>query len=185
MAEEEAEIEEEEEDESDESERPLTKKYHLGVLSRRRLTIPYSKMVTRYANVLMGSSSRGARRYSSSLPPSHEIALVMMNVAENERLKNELTSKKKRLTEIATAALQLNSDMAKITKEKQSVEEENERLRAELEKEASKGKRSREHLVLLHNDLSHFSLKNERLHNTLDDLSAKVIKVCKFRLVVI
>ncbi|GAB2271311.1 hypothetical protein Dimus_006152 [Dionaea muscipula] len=51
MAEEEAEVEEEEEDESDESERPLTKKYHLWVLSRRRSTIPHRKMVTRYANI--------------------------------------------------------------------------------------------------------------------------------------
>ncbi|GAB2295210.1 hypothetical protein Dimus_029385, partial [Dionaea muscipula] len=72
--------------------------------------------------------------------------------------------------------MQLKSDMAKMTKEKQSVQEENERLRAELEKETSKGKRSRERLVLLHNDLSDLSLKNERLHNTLDDLSAKMIK---------
>ncbi|GAB2290136.1 hypothetical protein Dimus_024420 [Dionaea muscipula] len=203
VAEEEVEAEEEEEDESDESERPLTKKYHLGVLSRHRLTIPHSKMVTRYANVLMGLSSRGVRRYFSSLPPSHEIALVMRNVAElaalsghslsrslhhdsirkryrrrirgvqakNKLLNNELTSEKKRLTELATMALQLKSDMVRVTKEKQSVEEENERLKAELEKEKSKGKRSRERLVLLHNDLSDLSLKNERLHNTLDDTS--------------
>ncbi|GAB2295211.1 hypothetical protein Dimus_029386 [Dionaea muscipula] len=82
MAEEEAEVKEEEEDESDEFERLITNKYHLGVLSRRRLTIPHNKMVTRYANVLMESSSRGVRRYLSSLPPSHEIALVMRNVAE-------------------------------------------------------------------------------------------------------
>ncbi|GAB2266670.1 hypothetical protein Dimus_001664, partial [Dionaea muscipula] len=177
VAEEEVEAEEEEEDESDESDRPLAKKYHLGVLSRRRLTIPHSKMVTRYANVLMGSSSRGARRYLSPLPPSHEIALVMRNLAEKERLNNELTSEKKRLTELATAALQLKSDMVKVTKEKQSVEAENERLKAELEKERSKGKRSRECLVLLHNDLSDMSLKNERLHNTLDEISGKVIKV--------
>ncbi|GAB2281530.1 hypothetical protein Dimus_016112 [Dionaea muscipula] len=209
--------EEEEEDESDESDRPLTKKYHLGVLSRHRLTIPHSKMVTRYANVLMSSSSRGARRYLSSLPPSHEIALVMRNVAElaalsghslsrslrhdairkryrgrirgvqaeKEHLNDKLSSEKKRLTELATAALQLKSDMVKVTKEKQSVEEENERLKAELEKERSKGKRSRERLVLLHDDLSDLSLKNERLHNTLDEMSGKVIKVRKFFLIVV
>ncbi|GAB2265896.1 hypothetical protein Dimus_000927 [Dionaea muscipula] len=174
-------------------------------------------MVTRYAKVLMGSSSRRSRRYLSSLPPSHEIALVMRNMAklaalsghslrrslhhdairkryrrkirgvqaENERLKNELTSEKKRLTELATAARQLKSDMVKVTKEKQSVEEENERLKTELEREKSKGKCSRERLVLLHNDLSDLSLKNERLHNTLNDTSGKVIKVCKFLLVVV
>ncbi|GAB2299934.1 hypothetical protein Dimus_033980 [Dionaea muscipula] len=165
----------------------------------------------------MGSSSRGARRYLSSLPPSHEIALVMRNVAElatlsghslsrslchdaiqkryrrrirgvqaeKERLNNEITSEKKRLTELATAALQLKLDVVKVSKEKQSVEEENERLKAKLEKERSKGKCSRERLALLHNDLSDLSLKNERLHNTLDDLSTKVIKVCKFHLVAI
>ncbi|GAB2276362.1 hypothetical protein Dimus_011092, partial [Dionaea muscipula] len=169
VAEEEAKVEEEEEDESDEC----------------RLTIPHSKMVTRYANVLMGSSSRGARRYLSSLPPSHEIALVMRNVVEKERLNNELTSEKKRLTKLATAALQLKSDMVRVTKEKQSVEGENERLKAELEKERSKGKRSRERLMLLYNDLSDLSLKNERLHNTLDEMSRKVIKVRKFFPVVV
>ncbi|GAB2288556.1 hypothetical protein Dimus_022886 [Dionaea muscipula] len=209
---EEVEVEEEGEDESDESEQPLTKKHHLGVLTRRRLTIPHSKMVTTYANVLMGSSSRGARRYLSSLPPSHEIALVMRNVAElaalsghslshslrhdairqrnrrtirgvqaEERLNNELTFEKKRLTELATAALQLKSDMVKVTKEKQSVEEENERLKAELEKEKSKGKRSSERLMLLHNGLGDLSLKNVRLHNTLNEMSGKVIKIAEKR----
>ncbi|GAB2292398.1 hypothetical protein Dimus_026639 [Dionaea muscipula] len=134
---------------------------------KRRLTIPHSKMVARYAVILLGSSSRGARRYLSSLPPSHELALVMRNVAENDRLNNELTSKKARLTELATAAMQLKADVARVMNEKQTVEEENRRLMAELEKEKAKGKRSRERLVLLHNDLSDMSLKNERLHNTL------------------
>ncbi|GAB2287965.1 hypothetical protein Dimus_022315 [Dionaea muscipula] len=115
-----------------------------------RLTIPHSKMVVRYADVLLGSSSRGARRYLSSLPPSHELALMMRNVAElsalsvhslrrslrqdairrryrkkirgvqaeNDHLKAELTSEKKRLTELATAALQLKADMARISNEK-------------------------------------------------------------------
>ncbi|GAB2292073.1 hypothetical protein Dimus_026321 [Dionaea muscipula] len=146
----EADVEEEEEDESDESERPMTKKYHLGVLSRCRLTIPHRKIVARYADVLLGSSSHRARRYFSSLPPSHELALVMRNVAElsalsghslrcslrhdgirrryrkkirgvqaeNERLNNELTSEKARFTELATAAMQLKSDLARVTKEK-------------------------------------------------------------------
>ncbi|GAB2294880.1 hypothetical protein Dimus_029073 [Dionaea muscipula] len=150
VVEEEAEVEEDEEDESDESERPMTKKYHLGVLSRHRLTIPHSKMVARYADVLLGSSSRGARRYLSSLPPSHELALVIRNVAElsalsghslrhslrndaiqrryrkkirgvqaeNERLNNELTSEKARLTELTTTAMQLKADVARISNEK-------------------------------------------------------------------
>ncbi|GAB2301579.1 hypothetical protein Dimus_035592 [Dionaea muscipula] len=68
--------------------------------------------------------------------------------ALKEHLNDELSSEKKRLTELATAALQLKSDMVKVTKEKQSVEEENERLKAELEKERSKGKRSRERLIV-------------------------------------
>ncbi|GAB2278713.1 hypothetical protein Dimus_013387 [Dionaea muscipula] len=107
-------------------------------------------MVARYADVLLGSSSRGVRRYLSSLPPFHEFALVMRNVAElsalsghslrrslrndairrryrkkirgvqaeNERLNNELTSEKARLTELATAGMQLKADVARVTKEK-------------------------------------------------------------------
>ncbi|GAB2288205.1 hypothetical protein Dimus_022547, partial [Dionaea muscipula] len=109
---------EEEEEEDDGDEQPITKKYHLGVLAWRRLTIPHSKMVARYADILLGSSNRGARRYLSSLPPSHELALVMRNVAENERLNNELTSEKARLTELATAAMQLKADVARVTNEK-------------------------------------------------------------------
>ncbi|GAB2281587.1 hypothetical protein Dimus_016166, partial [Dionaea muscipula] len=178
-------------------------------LSGRRLTIPHSKMVARYADALLGSSSHGVRRYLSSLPPSHELALVMRNVAElsalsghslrgslrndvirrryrkkirgvqaeKDRLNEEPTSEKTRLTELATAALQLKADVARISKEKQAVEEENRRLTTELEKEKAKGKRSRERLILLHNDLSDMSLKNETLHNTLDETSGKLIKV--------
>ncbi|GAB2299364.1 hypothetical protein Dimus_033439 [Dionaea muscipula] len=105
VAEEEAEAEEEEDDESDEAERLMIKKYHLGVLSRRRLTIPHSKMVARYADILLRSSSRGARRYLSSLPPSYELALVMRNLAENDRLNEELTYENARLTELAHAGM--------------------------------------------------------------------------------
>ncbi|GAB2299365.1 hypothetical protein Dimus_033440 [Dionaea muscipula] len=61
------------------------------------------------------------------------------------------------------------------------VEEENRRLRAELEKEKAKGKRSRERLVLFHNDFSDMSLKNERLHNTLNETSGKLIKIMEKR----
>ncbi|GAB2278490.1 hypothetical protein Dimus_013171 [Dionaea muscipula] len=170
-------------------------------------------MVERYADILMGSSSHGARKFLSSLPPSHELALVMRNVAElsvlsghllrrslkmdvtrrryrkrtrrvqveNDRLNEELTSEKERLTQLATAAMQLKADVARVTNEKQTVEEENRRLRAELEKGKAKGKRNKERLVLLHNDLSDMSLKNERLHNTLDDTSGKLIKIVEKR----
>ncbi|GAB2270448.1 hypothetical protein Dimus_005345 [Dionaea muscipula] len=95
---------------------------------------------------------------------------------ENDRLNEELTSEKARLTELATAGMQLKADVARVTTEKQTVEEENRMLRAELEKETAKGKRSRERLVTMHNDLSDISVKNERLHNALNETSGKLIK---------
>ncbi|GAB2273387.1 hypothetical protein Dimus_008184, partial [Dionaea muscipula] len=53
---EEAEEEEEgdEEELESEEERPPTKMFHLGVLTRRRLAMPHSKMIKRYADVLLG-----------------------------------------------------------------------------------------------------------------------------------
>ncbi|GAB2296159.1 hypothetical protein Dimus_030292 [Dionaea muscipula] len=134
-------------------------------------------MVARYADILLGSSSRGVRRYLSSLPPSHELALVMRNVAENDRLNEELASEKARLTKLARAGMQLKADVVRISNEKQTVEEENRRLREELQKEKDKGKHSRERLVLIHKDLGDMSLKNERLHNTLDETYGKLIKI--------
>ncbi|GAB2273548.1 hypothetical protein Dimus_008338 [Dionaea muscipula] len=217
VEEEEDEKEEEEEDENDEDleseegevRRPPPRKFHLGVLSRRRLMMPHKKMMKRYADVLLGSSSRGVRMALDSLPRAHELALVMRNVtelsalsghslrhslrmdvirkryrkeirrvrAENDRLDEELTSEKQRLIELATASMELKADVEKVTNEWQMVEEENKKLRAELEREKAKGKRLRERLVLLQNDLCDKTLKNERLHDALNETSQKLIKV--------
>ncbi|GAB2298048.1 hypothetical protein Dimus_032125 [Dionaea muscipula] len=72
--------------------------------------------------------------------------------------------------------MQLKADVIQATNDKQTVEEENRRLKEELEKEKAKGKRSKERLVLLHNDLSDMALNNERLHGALNETSGKLIK---------
>ncbi|GAB2298047.1 hypothetical protein Dimus_032124 [Dionaea muscipula] len=82
-AEEEEEGDEEEmESEEDEARRPSSRKFHQGVLSRRKLTMPHKRMMKRYADVLLGPSSRGARMALDSIPRTHELALVMRNIAE-------------------------------------------------------------------------------------------------------
>ncbi|GAB2296588.1 hypothetical protein Dimus_030699 [Dionaea muscipula] len=105
----------------------------------------------------------------------------MRNVAENERLKKELASERQRLDELEASFLQVKEDVILITKDKQIVEEENRRLKADLKKEKAKGKRSRERLVLLHNDLSDQSLKNERLHTALNEATQSLIKMVEKR----
>ncbi|GAB2271239.1 hypothetical protein Dimus_006081 [Dionaea muscipula] len=100
---------------------------------------------------------------------------------DNDHLNKELTSERQSLIELATASMQLKADVAQITNEKQTVDEENKRLKAELEKEKAKGKRSMEHLVLLHNDLRYKNLKNERLHDALNETSEKLIKIMEKR----
>ncbi|GAB2290283.1 hypothetical protein Dimus_024562 [Dionaea muscipula] len=209
-AEEEEEYENDEDLEFEEGEvrRPPSRKFHLGVLSRRRLTMPHKKMMKRYVDILLGSSSRGARMELDSLPQAHELSLVMKNVAElsalsghslrrslrmdairrryrkeirrvraeNDRLNKELTSKKQRLIELETSSLQLKADVVQVTNERQTVEEENKKLKAELEREKVKEKRSRERLVLVHNDLCDKTLKNERLHDALNETTQKLIK---------
>ncbi|GAB2285787.1 hypothetical protein Dimus_020226 [Dionaea muscipula] len=85
-------------------------------------------------------------------------------------------SEKNKLTELVIASMSLKADVEQITKEKQIVEEENKRLKVELEKEKVKGKRSRERLALLHNDLCDKQLKNKRLHDALNETFGKLIK---------
>ncbi|GAB2276022.1 hypothetical protein Dimus_010764 [Dionaea muscipula] len=213
---EEVEEEEDEDDENDEdveseeggARRPPSRKFHPGVLSRHRLTMPHKRMMRRYADVLLGSSSRGVRMALDSLPRTHELSLLMRNIAElsalsghslkgslrmeairkryrkeirrvnteNNRLNKGLTSEKQRLVRLAATSMQLKANVEQITNEKKTVEEENKRLKVELEKEKAKGKRSRERLVLLHNDLSDKNLKNERFNDALNETSGKLIK---------
>ncbi|GAB2273547.1 hypothetical protein Dimus_008337 [Dionaea muscipula] len=165
-------------------------------------------MMKRYADVLLGTSSRGVRMALDSLPRAHELSLVVRNVTELSalsghslrhslrmdairkryrkqirrvrakigRLDKKLMSEKQRIIELATASIQLKADVEKITNERQMVEEENKKLRAELEREKAKGKRSRERLVLLHDDIYDKTLKNETLHDALNETSQKLIK---------
>ncbi|GAB2272881.1 hypothetical protein Dimus_007697 [Dionaea muscipula] len=118
IMEEEEEEEEEEEDSCDVvGKRPPTRKLHLGVLSIRRLRMPSKKMMKRYADTLLASSSLGTRMALDTLPRQHELALMMRNNVENDRLKGELMSEKNRLIELATASIQLKADVVKVTKE--------------------------------------------------------------------
>ncbi|GAB2268166.1 hypothetical protein Dimus_003143 [Dionaea muscipula] len=126
----------EEEDESDEAGRPLSRKYHLGVLSKYSLAIPHRKMIERYADILMRSSSRGARRILNSLPPSHELSLVMRNVAELSALSGHSLRR----------SLRMDVILRRYRKRTRGVQAE-----------------------------------NERLHNTLDDTSGKLIKIVEKR----
>ncbi|GAB2281368.1 hypothetical protein Dimus_015964 [Dionaea muscipula] len=103
------------------------------------------------------------------------------NQEQNNRLKGELKSEKERLIELADVSLRLRADVVQVTKENQTVEEENEKLKAELEKEKEKGKRSRECIVMLHNDLFDKSLKNERLHSELNDTCQKLTQILEKR----
>ncbi|GAB2297904.1 hypothetical protein Dimus_031988 [Dionaea muscipula] len=97
--------------------------------------------------------------------------------AENNRLKEELTSEKSRLIELASASFQLKADVVQGTKESQMVEEVNKKLKADLEKEKEKEKRLRERIVMLHNDFYDKTLKNDRLNNELNETYQKLTKM--------
>ncbi|GAB2265555.1 hypothetical protein Dimus_000598 [Dionaea muscipula] len=166
MAEEEAEVEEEEEDESDESERPLTKKYHLWVLSRRRLTISHNKMATRYANVLMGSFNRGARRYLSSLPPSHEIALVMRNVAELAALSGHSLNR----------SLRHDAIRKRYKRRIRGVQAENERLKNELTAEKKRLTEIATAAMQLKSDMANITKEKQSVEEENERLRAELEK---------
>ncbi|GAB2273536.1 hypothetical protein Dimus_008326 [Dionaea muscipula] len=92
--EDEAEVEEDEEEEEEEEDdvaldsddvlgkRPPTRKLHLGVLSKCRLRMPNRKMMKRYSDVLLRSSSRGAKMALDTIHREHELALMIRNIAE-------------------------------------------------------------------------------------------------------
>ncbi|GAB2295169.1 hypothetical protein Dimus_029343 [Dionaea muscipula] len=98
------------------------------------------------------------------------------SLLQNDRLNEELAYESNRLIELVISSMSLKADVEWIAKEKQTVDEENKRLKAELETKKSKGKRSRERLVLLHDDLCDKLLKSERLHDALNETSGKLIK---------
>ncbi|GAB2276415.1 hypothetical protein Dimus_011143 [Dionaea muscipula] len=169
--------------------RPPIRKLHLGVLSKRRLRRPSKKMIWRYAVVLLGSSSRRGRMALDTLSREHILALVMRNVAElsaitGHSIRRSLgidTVRKRYRREMRAMKAEVKEEVILITKDKQIVEEENKRLKADLEKEKAKGKRSRERLVLLLNDLSDESLQNERLHTALNETTQSLIKIMENR----
>ncbi|GAB2275757.1 hypothetical protein Dimus_010507 [Dionaea muscipula] len=154
-----------------EEERPPTRKSHLGVLSKHRLTIPNKRMMKRYSDVLLGSSSHGARMDLNTLPQAHEITLMMRNIDELFALSGHSL---RRLLKMDAIRKRYRKGIRRVKAE--TVEEENKRLKAELEKEKSKGKISRERIVMLHNDLLDKSPKNDRLHDALNKTSEKLIK---------
>ncbi|GAB2285758.1 hypothetical protein Dimus_020195 [Dionaea muscipula] len=148
--------------------------------------MPNKKMMKRYADTLLGSSSRGARLALDAIPRAHELALVIRNIAElsalsghslRRSLRMDVTRKKDR-KEIRRlkAEVKLKVDVVQVTKEHQMVEVENEKLKAELKKEKEKEKRSRERIVMLHNDLLDKSLKNDRLNIELNETYQKLTK---------
>ncbi|GAB2288069.1 hypothetical protein Dimus_022413 [Dionaea muscipula] len=173
-------VEEEEEDE-DMGQRPPTKKIHLGRGARMALdAIPRThKLALMMRNIVELSAMSGhSLRWFLRMDASRKKYRREMRrlKAENDRLKGELTSERKRLIELADASLRLKEDVMQVTKDKQTVEEENEKLKAELEKEKGKRKRLRERIVMLHNDLLDKSLKNDMLHTELNETCQKLTK---------
>ncbi|GAB2273236.1 hypothetical protein Dimus_008036 [Dionaea muscipula] len=97
-------------------------------------------------------------------------------VVDDEEAKREGKKRRKMKRMKMIRMLRVKEDVILITKDRRMMEDENKRPKADLEKEKAKGKRSRSVRCCLHNDLSDKSLKNERLHTTLNEATQSLIK---------
>ncbi|GAB2266189.1 hypothetical protein Dimus_001213 [Dionaea muscipula] len=110
--------------------RPPTRKLYLGMLSKRRLRMPNKNMMKRYADTLLGSSSRGARMALDTIPRAHELALMMRNIVElsplsghslRRSLRMDATRKKYRREMRRMMKLENNRLKGELTSEKNRV----------------------------------------------------------------
>ncbi|GAB2266273.1 hypothetical protein Dimus_001292, partial [Dionaea muscipula] len=63
-------------------ERPSARRIHQGFLSKCRLRKPNQKMMRGYEDVLLGSTTRGARMGLDQLSQKHKLALIVRNITE-------------------------------------------------------------------------------------------------------
>ncbi|GAB2295385.1 hypothetical protein Dimus_029558 [Dionaea muscipula] len=111
-----------------------TKRVRMGILRRHRLRIPTSKMLSKYVDVLLGSTTRGAKRAIDQISWKFELTLIFQNIAENKRLKHDLEAVKRDFDASAAISESIRADVDIVTQENQSLERKNEGLQTLLEK---------------------------------------------------
>ncbi|GAB2275871.1 hypothetical protein Dimus_010616 [Dionaea muscipula] len=139
---------------------------HLGVLFECRLGMLNKKMIKRYADILLGSSSRGARLALDMIPRTHELALMMRNIAELSALSGHSLRR----------SLRMDVTKKKDRKEIRRLKADNDRLKGKLDSEKERLIELADASLRLRADAVQVTKENQKVEEENEKLRAELEK---------